>query len=70
VESTHIFKVLNGGENKLRQPCEASVMLILMNEVHMNNIQKEKSSVVMECGNVCYCSHHGLLDLFFLKSSL
>lgn len=67
VESTHIFKVLNGEENKLRQQTEASAMLIL---VIICSIQKEKSCQLMKPGNGFYCGHHGLLDLFFLKRSL
>lgn len=65
VDSTHIFKVLNEGESKLRQQSEVSVMLILVIKAHIHSIQTEKSSLFMECGNGSYCNHHGLFDLFF-----
>lgn len=45
VESTHIFKVLNEGETKLRQQGEASVMLILVIKAHIQHPKGEKFSV-------------------------
>lgn len=38
VESTHIFKVLNEGENKLKQQGEVSVMLVMVMKARICSI--------------------------------
>lgn len=67
VESTHIFKVLNEGETKLRHQDEASVMLVMVMKAHVCSLWREKSSLLMEPGNGSYCSHHGLLEVHIVS---